>query len=218
MRPQLVLSPGIRARALLTPGEGLLWAADTKLLEYRVRGLQRDGKPQRGLGARVGMGVATAAAEVVSVATADVDLPDGPRPDIAVFGPAPELIAVHCARLVTEPAVWCLTTHRLLVAVAVPEPEPEQAPSRGFFGELAKLGRDVATVVTTPTGDGHGRATLNPGLRPLTEIPRHQIGGLSIDGNALRVTLVDGSGFDFLSRGGRADLERAIALANGAPE
>ncbi|CRK60912.1 hypothetical protein [Alloactinosynnema sp. L-07] len=164
------------------------------------------------------------AGDVLAATVPPADVGDSrdnaPRPDYEVFGRSPDLIAVRFARLITEPAVLCLTTHRLLVAVAVPEPAPEPEPSRGFFGELAKLGRDVATAATTQADAGHGRSTVNSALRPLTEIPRGQISGLSIEGNppVLRLTLVDGSGFDFKHGGNRAGLERAIALANGAPE
>ncbi|HVK24394.1 MAG TPA: hypothetical protein VM677_23810 [Actinokineospora sp.] len=224
MKPQFVLGSGIRARALMAHGEGLLWAAGTKLLGYHVRGLQLDGQPQKGLASRVGMGLADMAGDVLAAAVPPGDGGDSPdntpRPDVAVFGQSPDQVAVQYARMVTEPAIWCLTTHRLLIAVDVPKPAAEPEPSRGFFGELAKLGRDVATSVATPTDDGHGRPTLDPGLRPLTEVPRAQIAGLSITGNppVLRLTLADGSGFDFLNRGDRAALERAVALANGASE
>ncbi|HVK26404.1 MAG TPA: hypothetical protein VM677_34060 [Actinokineospora sp.] len=202
-------------RGLLRPGEQLLWATHTNIVQYHVRGLQRDGSPQPGFGVRIGTALINGVGEVLAATEDGGGRPD--QPDLVAFGTSPESIAVGIARLATGWRPWALTTTRLLLADIVREAPPEE-PKRSFLGEIVQLGRELAA----PKDKGFGKRRQLDELRETASVPRGQIVNISLTGKPtfLRVELADKSGFDFTLGGKvkRAHFERMLALSQGAPE
>jgi hypothetical protein len=224
-----VLGPGIKARRLLAPGEELLWATTTGRQEFDVPGLNPDGTPKPGLLSRVAGGTAGVVLEVAFAGSEGTDATGGAtRPSLVLIGGSPDALAVAHGFQFREPAMWALTTWRLLRAVAVKEPEPEPEPKKkGFLRGVVEVGKIVADVVSSPTTNA-GKETADGCKHAIVaEFPRAQIRSITLPERktsmgrqpALRVELADGSGFDFLLGGGpKAQFERMLALSHGAPE
>lgn len=231
MQPN-VLAPGIKARRLLAPGEELLWATRAGLQQFDVHGLNPDGTPRPGVLSRAGLGaVGTVAEFALTAATGGGnDASSRPQiPDVIVMGKSTNDLAVAHGFQHREPAMWALTTWRLLRAVGVQQPQPAPPPKKkGFLAGVVEVGRIVADVVSSPTTNA-GKETVDGDSVVIAEFPRTQIRGITLAERrtshgprpALRVGLADGSGFDFLLGGGRIDraqFERMLALSHGAPE
>jgi len=234
------LGPATVARRLvLRPGEGrLLWAAHAKAHYYDIPGLYPDGSPKPNAVARGAGKVGDFLGDVLSAAMgSEEDDRDRPPPaDLIVFGTAPDCMAHRYLRGVPSVSavlrrLWTLTPLGLtLHTEIVPRTAAAPEPTGSFFakaaGGIAKIGREIADIVT----DNRMRFGANvedepialPTLEPLLEIPRGRIAGFSLAQRkstpVLRLLLADGSGVDFLvSMTEREECEYALALANGEP-
>ncbi|KOV82450.1 hypothetical protein [Nocardia sp. NRRL S-836] len=195
-------------------------------MRFDVGGLDWWGKPERGV---VGKVVAGVASVPFALATADDWQDSATPPNVVVFGPRPDALAMRPWQSLDGSAqVWCvLTPRRFAWVAAVEESEgPEQEVSlldqvRGF----AKTAKDVLS--------GKGlypahRPVETVAIRSVGELPRAQIAGIAVaerklprknltyrDAHVLRVSFVDGSGVDLLA-GPRPDqAHRLLAMANG---
>lgn len=163
-----------------------------------------------------------------------------PEPDHLVLGPRPGCLAEQAVpRIGAQPGrkaerLWLLTTHRLAVfgpPPPPPEPAPEPQPEPKSFFDRAKgvgkglvdFGREVATIVAdTRRSYGpntEGEPVPTPEFTPRVDFPRPQIAAVHPvergRRTCLRVSFVDGSGFDFHLP--EAELAgRIIELTNGA--
>lgn len=223
-----VLMPGITARRLLGPGEGLLWATRTGLQHFDVPGLNPDGTPKPGFLSRAAAGTVGAALMIVSPPEPGGDSGRPTPPDVVVAGDSVDGLAVTHGLEIREPSMWALTAGRLVRAVEVKKPEPEPEPKKkGFLRGVVEVGKLVADVVSSPLTNA-GKETADGGeYTIIAEFPRTQIRGITLAERktsmgrqpALRVELVDGSAIDFLPCGGpKAQFERMLALSHGAPE
>lgn len=195
-----------------------------------------------GVGKFAGDVVGSAVSEAV-FGNVDQSSDKPPSPDVLAFGPRPGCLAHrYLSRL--EPVggtgrLWALTSHRLIVSALRPEPEqpqpaaePEKASLLGkatrFGVGLARFGKDIAQIVADNRmryGDHtEGVPVTAPALVAEGEVPRAEIAGFAIaerrakvrSASCLRMSLVDGSGLDFLfDRGNRETCERVLALTHG---
>jgi hypothetical protein len=200
------LGPGHTARRLCQ-GETLRWAMYRQTFYYAVDGLDQLGAPGRSLFARgasaVGRGVGDLALTFLAGGGDSAD-DKAPVADHLVFGPSGTCSA---ARVLSrfEPGrrvdrLWALTSTRLVIAERVPAPEPPAASS--FLGKAIGFGKDVGKILTDNRrkyGEHlEGEPVAVPAYRVVEEIPRARIADVQSSGSALRVVLVDGSGFEFL--------------------
>lgn len=238
------LGPATVAQALVhQPGEGgVLWAAYANTHYYDVPGLNPDGTPRQHLLTRGAGRVGDFLGDVVSAALGGDDTSGGDRPppaDLVVWGAAQDCLARRYLRDVPSVSpslrrLWTLTPQRLTLHTEVAPPaRQEPPPAQGFLAkaarmgsELARLGRDIAEIVTdnrlTFGKNVEGEPVALPQLEPVAEIPRGQIAGFEVARRnfapVLRLRLVDGSGVDFLV--GMTDHDEcayALGLANGEP-
>lgn len=201
------LGPGHVARQLCRDGESLVWAMYRRTFYYAVDGLDQLGAPGRSLFARgasaVGRGVGDLALTFIG-GGGDSGDDKAPAADHLVFGPSGESLAVR-AMSRFEPGrrsdrLWALTSTRLVIAARVVETAPE--PSKSFLGKAIGFGKDVGKILADNRrkyGEHvEGSPIAVPPHQVLAEIPRAQIADVQSAGSALRVVLVDGSGFEFL--------------------
>lgn len=223
------------------PGEGpLMWAAYTRVHYFDIPGLNPDGTPRPGALARGAGRVGDVLGEVVSGALGSEEGPDRPPPaDLVVWGAAPDCLAHRYVRHV--PAVstglrrlWTLTPQRLALHTETAPAAPVEEPAAGGFlakatrfgSGLAKIGRDIAEIVTdhrmTFGANTEGEPVPMPSLEPLAEVPGGQIVGFEVarreSAPVLRMRLVDGSGVDFLlGMTDQDECEYALGLVRGEP-
>jgi hypothetical protein len=219
------LGPSAHARKYLCrPGERLLWAAYGRVFNYDVNGLTPLGEPKKGALRKFGEGAAGFAGDAVSeMLGGSDDGTDRPAPpEVITFGSNLEALAPGLLRglppvFATEFRVWVLTADRFAVLEEVP---PESAPDSGdrsflakaaCFGKgLAKAGKDIADIVTDRTksygANREGEPVTPHEMTVRAELPRARIaevaparrGSKFRSKPCLRMSLVDGSGFDFL--------------------
>ncbi|MEU0536939.1 hypothetical protein [Amycolatopsis tolypomycina] len=224
------LGAATQARPYLRPGEPPQWAAYGRVLNYDVRGLTALGQPDKSLLRKLGSGAAGFAGDFVLEAIAggdDSGSDKPPPPQVIAFGDRAGVLAHEFLRGLPARAaiqrLWVLTRARLLVLDA-PVPPPEPAPEAeksllgkaiGFGRGVAKFGKDVAEILTDRTKTyGENREGEPIGLRefvPVAELPGARIARVDRAKRGrkpvLRVSLVDGSGLDFLEERTGADLE-----------
>ncbi|MEW2500165.1 hypothetical protein ACQPXB_01240 [Amycolatopsis sp. CA-161197] len=206
------LGAATQARPHLRADERLLWAAFGGVTGYDVRGLDEFGNPAKSLMRKVGSGLADFAGGVVDAAlSGDEDSGSGgtgpnPKPAVVVFGDRSGLLAEQLVRG-ARPALWVLTTSRLLLLrVVVPE-EPAVEPEKSLLGKamgfgrgMAKFGKDVAEIVTdrrkTYGENREGEPVAPREFEEAAALPREQIAGFAVARSGLRMSLVDGSGFE----------------------
>jgi hypothetical protein len=201
------LGPGHVARQLCRDGESLVWAMYRRTFYYAVDGLDQLGAPGRSLFARgasaLGRGVGDLALTFVG-GGGDAGDDKAPPADHLVFGPSGDSLA---ARVISrfEPGkrsdrLWALTSTRLVIAARVAVVSPE--PSKSFLGKAIGFGKDVGKILADNRrkyGEHlEGTPIAVPSFEVVAEIPRAQIADVQSSGSALRVVLVDGSGFEFL--------------------
>ncbi|WP_235191132.1 hypothetical protein [Amycolatopsis rifamycinica] len=223
------LGAATQARPYLRPGEPPRWAAYGRVLAFDVRGLTPEGQPDKSLLRKLGSGVAGFAGDVVLEAIAGGDDSGSgkpPPPQVIAFGDRAGVLAHEFLRGIPPRAaiqrLWVLTPARLLVLDApVPPPEPAPEPEKSLLGKavgfgrgVAKFGKDVAGILTDRTKTyGENREGEPIGLReftPVAELPGPRIARVDRAKRGrepvLRVSLVDGSAFDFLEERTGADL------------
>ncbi|QFU85477.1 hypothetical protein [Amycolatopsis sp. YIM 10] len=201
------LGPGAHARALVRPGETVVWAGFARTHYYDIKRLTPVGEPKgsavgRGLGA-----VGDFAGEVVSGMLGSENGPDKPPPaDVVVFGPQAGCLAHQ--HLSTLPSIsrgllrlWVLTSQRLVVFTEQPPVDEPPSTEDSLLGKASRFGRGLAKVgriitdTRTKFGDNvEGEPVAPKAFVPAAEIPGAQIAGV----RATRVSLVDGSGIDFV--------------------
>jgi hypothetical protein len=203
------------------PGESVLWAAYARAHYYDIPGLDEKGQPKKNLLVR---GVGGVLGGLLDAAAGSDQGPDRPPPpDVVVFGPAPDCLA-HRYLPPGPPRrqLWTLTPQRLALHVEAIAPEP----GGSFLTKAARLGRDLAKIVTDNRqsfgANVEGEPVAPMVTEPVRDIPRSEIAGLTpaLRGKipVLRLSLVDGSGLDFLvAMTDREEVEYAAALANGHP-
>ncbi|MEV4312186.1 hypothetical protein [Actinocrispum sp. NPDC049592] len=212
------VGPATYAMRQLRPNERLLWATYGTRLRYDVRGLDDHGEPDRSVLAKIGSGVGGAVLEVISP-TEDYDRPDPPQ--LVVFGGhRPEFLRGLPIRPGTGLRVWALTSERFMVIdgvapVQAPEPAPEPdrsllAKAIGFGKAVVAVGKDLAQSFAEATRSyGSNTAGEPVAIRPTQvcgEVPRQGIAGFAVARHGsllrgrpcLRMSLVDGTGVDFL--------------------
>jgi hypothetical protein len=190
------------------------------VFNYDIRGLDPQGQPEKGLLRKLGGGASGFAGGVVDgMLGGDDSGPDRPLPpDVVAFGTKPGVAAHKLLRDLSPNGhlerAWVLTTSRLLVLDPVPPPEAEEPAEKSFlakavgFGKgLAKAGKEIAEILVDRTKTyGHNRADVPVTAHEMVvsaELPRAQISGAAVAERkkrkpCLRLSLVDGSGFDFL--------------------
>ncbi|MGA6165876.1 hypothetical protein [Amycolatopsis magusensis] len=209
------LGAGAHARALVCrPGEQLRWAGFARTHYYDIKRLSPVGEPK---GGALGRGIANFTGDVVSelLGGSDEGSDKPPPADVLVSGPAPDCLAHRYLRDLPSISrvllrLWVLTPDRLVVLTERPpvvEEAPEPAQSllgkASRFGKgLAKFGKDVAAIVAdnrTKFGDNReGEPVAPKEFLPAVEIPAAQIADASTTARGVRVSLVDGSGFEFV--------------------
>ncbi|GAA4542747.1 hypothetical protein [Amycolatopsis samaneae] len=220
------LGPATQAAASLHPGERLLWAAYGRVVNYHIRGLTPLGRPERSALRKLGSGVAGFAGDAVDamLGGGDDSGPDRPPPpQVVAFGEREGVLAHTFLRELTPagPAgrLWALTSSRLVVLHRFVPPEPEPAPPAeksfvakavGFGKGLAKAGKDIAGIITDRTktyGDNReGEPVPRHEMTVAAELPAARVAGVATARHGgklrgrpcLRMSLVDGSGLDFL--------------------
>ncbi|MFI9818603.1 hypothetical protein [Saccharothrix variisporea] len=236
-------APGLVSRLrVCRPGEQLLWATTHSTFYFDVEGLDQLGNPRKSMlnrGVRaVGRGVGDFALElaagIVFGATDEGSADRPPSADHILFGPGPGCLAHQAVPAIGTPGragvkVWTLTSQRLVVSVVrVREAEPE--PEKSFLGKTMSFGKDLVDfgvdVAKIVAGSYHdygpnksGEPVAVPEVVRLHEFPRAQIGGVGPFERkgkpCLRVSLVDGSGVDFVFPQPEF-VHRAVELTNGA--
>ncbi|MEC3975679.1 hypothetical protein [Amycolatopsis sp. H20-H5] len=212
---------GAASQALpsLNPGERLLWAAYGRVFNYDIRGLDALGQPEKGMLRKLGGGAAGVAGGFVDGvlgggADSGTDRPLPPQ--VIAFGDRPGVAAHEFLRElgpVGHPRrVWALTTERLVVLGVVPPPEVVEpasflAKAVGFGKGLAKTGKGIVEIIADRTktyGENReGEPATAHEMTVRAELPRAGIGGFALAQRkkrkpCLRLSLVDGSGFDLL--------------------
>jgi hypothetical protein len=213
------VGPATHARRHLRPTERLLWATFGAVLNYDVNGLTRLGQPDRSAIRKVGEGVGGFILDGLIDGDGGSDRPADPQ--VIAFGDqVPEFL-----RGLTPEAfrVWALTSHRLMVIDGVvPEREPE--PERSLFAKAVGFGKDVAEIFTARTKTyGENREGEPVPMRETAvraDVHRPQIAGFAVAKRGrrpcFRMSLVDGSGVDFLLDGqDPAVFGWMLALTNG---
>jgi len=203
------------------PGEPVLWAAYARAHYYDIPGLDEKGQPKKNLLAR---GVSGVLGGLLDAAAGSDEGPDRPPPpDVVVFGSTPDCLAQRY--LPPGPPrrqLWTLTPRRLALHNETVAPEP----GGSFLTKAARLGRDLAKIVTDNRqrfGANVEGEPISPIMtEPVRDIPRSEITGLAPAQRGkvpvLRLSLIDGSGLDFLvTMTDREEVEYAAALANGHP-
>ncbi|SDG25261.1 hypothetical protein SAMN05216553_106403 [Lentzea fradiae] len=221
------LGPGHVARQLCRPGEHLVWAMYRTTFHYAVDGLDHLGAPSRSLLTRdasavmrevgdasaIGRGVGASAAGrgggALSMVLGGSDENDSKTSaDHLVFGPSGDALA-PAAMSRFEPGrkqdrLWALTSERLVVAERQLPPAEQE---RSILGAVVGLGKAVsfgkAVGFSKAVGGfltdrrrtyGEGEPVTVPVHDVVAEFPRTCIAAAAPD----RVTLTDGSGFEFL--------------------
>ena len=212
------LGPAATAHLRVTrPGEPVLWAAYARAHYYDLPGHDEKGQRQKNLLVR---GVGGVLGGLVDAAIGSDEGPDRPPPaDVIVFGPGPDCLAYRY--LPPGPhrrQLWTLTPQRLALHVETVPPDP----GGSLLTKAARFGRDIAKIVTDNRqsfGANTEGEPVSPMLtEPVFDVPRSEIAGIAPGPRGLRVTLVDGSGLDFLlAMTDREEIEYAAALTNGHP-
>jgi hypothetical protein len=212
------VGPATYALQHLRPNERLLWATYGTRLRYDVRGLDDHGNPDRSVLSKIGSGAAGAVLEVISP-TEDYDRPDPPH--LVVFGDRmPDFLRGLPTRPGSGLRVWALTDQRFVVLdevlrVAPPKPAPD--PDRSLFAKAVGFGKAVVEVskdLAQAFADGTRTYGRNRAGEPVAiletqvsaELARPGIAGFAVAKHGsllrgrpcLRMSLVDGSGVDFL--------------------
>ncbi|MBC6456665.1 hypothetical protein [Actinomadura sp. HBU206391] len=225
---------------LCRPNEQLLWATYRKVLHYDIEGLEASGRRRKGPLRRGGYDVvASAVSGVHEILGGDGILGAGPpAPDLLVFGPAPGCHAHQAGAGIAAPGrpqkrLWVLTSTRLAVfKVGGPQSgEPEDGSlvdKAARFGKgLVDAGKGIAELATDTReryGDNiEGEPITAPEWSTVTEFRREHIAGVAVvergderNRPCIRVSLMDGSGFDFLlPEGDPAMLEYIAVLTSG---
>ncbi|MBK1783416.1 hypothetical protein [Prauserella cavernicola] len=241
------LGPGAHARALVcSPGESLLWAVFARSHHYDIDGLDQLGAPVDGGRARgLGRMRGSATDDLIGDDNDDSDDAVGsdplPPPDVIVCGPEAGCLAhEHLAKVRpvsrTRLRLWVLTSRRLAILEQRVRAEvpADAAPVRSSpLARMSRLGRGLTRLGRTVTDTSPGtRATFGDNVegepvapkefRPAVEIPHDAIAGGRVATRrttpCVRLSLVDGSGFDFLVLGDDgAACARMAAMTNGAP-
>ncbi|MGC7100317.1 hypothetical protein ACPZ19_37020 [Amycolatopsis lurida] len=202
------LGPGAHARALVRPGETVVWAGFARTHYYDIKHLTPTGEPRRGVVSR-GFGAVGgfAGAVVAGLLDGADDGPDKPPPaDVLVSGPQAGCLAhQHLSALPSISRVllrlWVLTSQRLVVFAERPpvdEPPPGNDSLLGKasrFGKgLAKIGRIITDTRATFGDHVEGEPVAPKDFVLAVEIPAARIAGA----HGSRVSLVDGSSIDFV--------------------
>lgn len=210
---------GAASQALpsLRPGERLLWAAYGRTLNYDVRGLDPWGAPKKSALGKLGSGAANFAGGVVDamVGSNGGDGSNPLPPQVIVRGEQGGLAHAAVRELPTSGSpsrLWVLTGERLLVLKQYLPPEPEKAGKSfmskaiGFGKGVVKTGKEITEIFTKMTYGGQnpeGVPIATHEMVPCAEISREKIAGFAVTERGkkvpcLRMSLVDGSGMDFL--------------------
>ncbi|MGW4482839.1 hypothetical protein ACWEOE_03270 [Amycolatopsis sp. NPDC004368] len=221
------LGAATQARPHLRADERLLWAAYGGRVAYDVPGLDEFGQPAKSLLRKVGSGLSGFAGGVVDAALSSEDSGSGATvvaPAVVVLGDRTGLVAEGLVR--SGAALWVLTTARLVLlrAVVVPEPAPEPSllgKAIGFGRGMAKFGKDVAEIVTDRRkiyGENReGEPVARREFEEAASLPREQIIGFAVARHGLRMSLVDGSGFELRFGAEEPEaFEWLLARTNGA--
>ncbi|MFI6097995.1 hypothetical protein ACIA8G_20750 [Lentzea sp. NPDC051213] len=197
------LGPGHAARQLCRAGERLRWAMYRRTFYYAVDGLDQLGAPGRSLFTRgvsaVGRGVGDLALTMLG-GGGDAGADKAPAADHLVFGPGPSCLAAQALSRFQPGAradrLWALTSDRLVLAERYVAPEPVAAQS--FLGKAVGFGKEIGKILADNRrkfGEHiEGEPVAVPEYRVVAEFPLAQIA----DAAPARVTLSDGSGFEFL--------------------
>ncbi|SDY60122.1 hypothetical protein SAMN05421504_10690 [Amycolatopsis xylanica] len=176
-------TPGPALRAASVLPEPVLWAGYFLRVHYDIRGLDRTGEPKKSLLSRG----TDAALDVANLFLDDDPNPKDPPPQVIVFGPGPDCLAHRHAK--AGGVLWALTRSRLAFVdsreTTPPEPEPTS-----LVGKAWKFGKDVVNIVS---GTEAPREWFVK-----SELPAAMIGGFAMGPRGPRLSLVDGSGFDFV--------------------
>lgn len=175
-------TPGPALRAASVLPEPVLWAAYFLRVYYDIRGLDRIGEPKKSLLSR---GTDTAL-DVVSFFVDDEADPKALPPEVIVFGARPGCLAHGHAK--AGGGLWALTPRRLAFVDSreTVQPEPE---AKSFLSKALRFGKDVVSIVS---GTEAPREWFVK-----SAVPAAEIAGFAMGPRGPRMSLVDGSGFDF---------------------
>lgn len=214
------LGPGHTARRLCQ-GETLRWAMYRQTFYYAVDGLDQLGAPGRSLFTRgasaVGRGVGDLALTMLG-GGGDSGDDKSPAADHLVFGSSPDCLA---ARVLSrfEPGkradrLWALTSTRLVVAERHLVPASPAPESKSFLGKAVGFGRELGKILADNRkkfGEHvEGEPIAVPDYRVVFELPLAQIADVQSSAQALRVVLLDGSGFEFVLGKGSVTEDKVV--------
>ncbi|MFD4672616.1 hypothetical protein ACFWNN_23015 [Lentzea sp. NPDC058450] len=211
-------------------GEPVLLCVGTDVASIRfdLKGLDWQGRPERGGLGKVAGAFGNAAAGVLDAALAGSGPEDGGAdiPHVVAWGPQPAVTATQLGQPVAGVSWLVLTPGRLARVALVEEPAEPEPEDRGLLGRVSGFAKSAREVFSTKSPYAPHVPIETADVTTVAEVARAHIASVALaerklprqyqirDVHALRVSFVDGSGLDVLTPSPE-NARRLLAMANG---